>query len=102
MVLSAIVIAAYFSLVIGNLALIIAGSMRNQKVLKLINRAVWIDGAFLLVSVIPLVMVLNEMRNSVEAGLALPAVLFIPSPILVELVALLAVRRWRLQAHSKP
>jgi hypothetical protein len=94
--------ALYLLLLTANLALILAGLVRGKRLKRLCRIALWLNGALLVIALIPLVLVLNAMQTSSEARFALGVVLLMPAPILVEFIALAVIYRWRMRDPLSP
>jgi hypothetical protein len=92
----------YALLLIGNLVVIFVSLFTGQKLKRLCRVALIITRIAFLLTLIPLVYVLIDMRTSSEAGLALPAGLCVPIPVLLEYLALAALCRWRMNTSAPP
>jgi hypothetical protein len=57
----------------------------------------WCNVVAFVLSLIPLVFILDAMRISSEAGLALGFALMLPTPFLAATLLLMATRRWRMR-----
>ena len=86
--------AVYFALLLGNLLLIVASLFLGPRLLRLCRAAVFVNGiAFLLM----LLTLLLASHPPPESRAAIKILLAFTAPIVIELLALLAVLRWRMR-----
>ena len=92
-----VVNAVYFGLVLGNLLLIVASLFFGPRLLRLCRAAVFVNGIALMLMLVPLVNMLLAGHPLPEYRAAVAILLAFTAPILIEVLALLAVLRWRMR-----
>ena len=94
-----VVNAVYFGLVLGNLLLIVASLILGPRLLRLCRAAVFVNAIALILMVVPLLNLLLASHPPPESRAAIKILLAFTAPIVIELLALLAVLRWRMRPH---
>jgi hypothetical protein len=92
-----VVNALYAALLIGNILLIGASLFFGTRMLRLCRAGVVVNAVALLLMVIPLLSLLLSSHPPAGYRAAIAILLAFTAPILIELLALLAVLRWRMR-----
>lgn len=89
--------AVYFALLLGNLLLIVASLIAGPRPLRLCRAAAFVNAIALLLMVVPLVNLLLASHPPSESHTAIPILLTLTVPVLIEFLVLLGIRRWQLR-----
>jgi hypothetical protein len=93
------IIAALFCL--AELAAAVSCLYHGTKARKLCLAALWGNGIILVLSLVPLVFILNEMQHTSEAGFALGFVRVLPVPPLLAFVVFAGIYYWRVRSRRR-
>jgi NADH:ubiquinone oxidoreductase subunit 6 (subunit J) len=91
--------AVYAALLIGNLLLIVASLFLGPRLLRLCRAAVFVNAIALVLMLVPVVNLLLSSHPLPEHPAAVVILLASTAPIVIEILALLAVLRWRMRPH---
>jgi hypothetical protein len=94
-----VVNAVYAALLIGNNQLIVAALFRGQRLLRLCRAGVVVNAVALMLMLVPLLNLLLASHPPLGHRAAIQILLAFTAPILIELLVLLAVLRWRMRPH---
>jgi hypothetical protein len=86
--------AVYFVLLLGNILLIVASLIVGPRLLRVCRAALLVNAIALMLMLVPLLNLLLASHPSADYRAAIKILLTFTAPILVELLALLAVLRW--------
>jgi hypothetical protein len=92
-----VVNAVYFALLLGNIVLIAASLLTGPRLLRLCRAVVVVDAVALLLMVVPLLNLLLTSHPPAGYRAAIRILLTFTAPILIELLALLAVLRCQMR-----
>jgi hypothetical protein len=93
--------AAYFALLLGNIVLIVASLLFGPRLLWLCRVAVFVNGIALILMLVPLLNLLLASHPFPEYRAAILILVGFTAPILIEILVLLAVLRWRMRPHCR-
>jgi len=86
-------------LLLGSILLIVASLFLGLRLLRVCSAGVIVNAIALMRMVAPLLNLLLTSRPPPESRAAIKSLLTFIAPILIELLALLAVLRWRMRPH---
>lgn len=94
-----VVNAVYAALLIGNILLIVASLFLGPRLLRLCRAGIVVNAVALMLMVVPLVNLLLSSHPPPEYRAAILILLGFTAPILIELLTLLEILRWRMRPH---
>ena len=92
-----VVNAVYFALMLSNILLIVASLIVGPRLLRVCRAAVFVNGLALMLMVVPLLNLLLASHPPAGYRAAIRILLALTDPFSIELLALLAVLRWRMR-----
>lgn len=91
--------SVYAALLIGNILLIVASLLTGPRLLRLCRAGVFVSVVALMMMVVPLLNLLLTSRPPAGCRAATRILLAFTAPVLIELLALLGILRWRMRPH---
>jgi hypothetical protein len=91
-----VVNAVHVASLVGNILLIVASLLAGPRLLRLCRAGVFVNALALMLMVVPLLNLLLTSHPPAGYRAAIRILLTFTAPLLIELLALLAVLRWRM------